>query len=128
MKTQDLTFIQLSSLEKVFLDEEISNLTEINELTALKGERISYQILYTGEEGPYESIRSAIFYEGIQDLRACQILEKYIGRKAVLDIIEENEGITFNKFPRTNFGVLALREKIDRKLKSFTEINRCLNI
>ena len=40
--------VQLSSLHKLFLDEDLSTLQEISTLTALKGERVSFQILYTG--------------------------------------------------------------------------------
>ena len=44
----NFVFLQLSSLNKVFLDEKYSALTELKGTKALKGERISYQILYTG--------------------------------------------------------------------------------
>ena len=43
-----MVFKQISSLCKVFLDDDYNNHREIDEITALKGERISYQILYTG--------------------------------------------------------------------------------
>ena len=49
---QSLVLLQLSSLHKVFLDEYYAALQEIGVLSALKGERVSYQILYTcPEEG-----------------------------------------------------------------------------
>ena len=38
--------IQLSSLEKVFLDEDVTQKTEVYGITALKGERVSYQVFY----------------------------------------------------------------------------------
>ena len=44
----DYAFLQLSSLNKGFLDENYSALTELKGTKALKGERVSYQILYTG--------------------------------------------------------------------------------
>lgn len=43
----NIEFLQLSGMEKIFLDSDYKNKKEINDLTALKGERISYQILYT---------------------------------------------------------------------------------
>lgn len=42
----DFQFIQLSSLEKVFLDEK-PKATELNEISILKNERLSYQIAYS---------------------------------------------------------------------------------
>lgn len=77
--------------------------------------------VYPGEDGPYESIRSVVFYEGIQDLRACQLLEEYIGRDAVLAIIEENGEITFNRYPRTDSAVAQIRNRINAKLKDYIQ-------
>ena len=62
-----------------------------------------------------------VFYEGIQDLRACQLLEEYIGRDAVLAIIEENGEITFNRYPRTDSAVAQIRNRINAKLKDYIQ-------
>ena len=43
----NIEFLQLSGMEKIFLDSNYKNKKEIHDLIALKGERISYQILYT---------------------------------------------------------------------------------
>ena len=50
MKREDFSFIQLSSLEKVFLDER-PKAREQTSISILKDERFSYQIAYayTGE-------------------------------------------------------------------------------
>ena len=72
--------------------------------------------VYPGEDGPLESIRSVVFYEGIQDLRACKLLETYIGRDEVIKIIEETGEIRFNQFPRTDEGVVNIRERINIRL------------
>ena len=48
MVSKDFVFLQLSSLNKVFLDENHMALSEVKGTYALKGERVSYQILYTG--------------------------------------------------------------------------------
>ena len=40
----------MSSAEKVFLDQDYSGSSEIETLTGLKGERVSYQLVYTNEE------------------------------------------------------------------------------
>ena len=42
-------FLQLSSLEKVFVDDDISRMKETFGAYALKGERVSWQILYTAD-------------------------------------------------------------------------------
>ena len=44
----NFVFMQLSSLEKVFLDDDISRFKKFDSVTALKNERVSYQILYSG--------------------------------------------------------------------------------
>lgn len=69
--------------------------------------------VYPGEQGPIESLRSEVFFEALQDIRACQLLETYIGRDEVKDIIGK---ITFNKYPRSNEEVLAIRTRINEKL------------
>ena len=73
--------------------------------------------VYPYDNGPIESIRSVIFYEAIQDLRACTLLENYIGRDEVIKIIEESGEIKFNEYPRSNEGVAAIRERINAKIK-----------
>lgn len=72
--------------------------------------------VYPGDSGPMESLRSVVFYEGLQDLRACKLLEGYVGREKVLKILEESGEIRFNKYPRTDAGVLGLRMRINRAL------------
>ena len=76
----------------------------------------SYSV-YPGEDGPLESLRSVVFFEGIQDMRACKLLESYIGRDEVVKILEEDGEIKFNRFPRTDAGILGLRERINKKLE-----------
>lgn len=73
--------------------------------------------VYPGQDGPIESLRSVVFYEGLQDLRACALLERCIGRDAVVAILEESGTIKFNEYPRTDAGVLEIRNRINRKLE-----------
>lgn len=49
VKSMDFITKQVSSLQRIFLDGKCS-LNEINRLSALKGERISYQIAYKSSE------------------------------------------------------------------------------
>lgn len=79
--------------------------------------------VYPGPDGPIESLRSMVFYEGLQDLRACRLLERYIGREAVTAILEESGTITFNEYPRTDAGVAAIRERINTKLEEVLSLS-----
>lgn len=70
--------------------------------------------VYPGEDGPIDSLRGEVFFEGLQDIRACKLLETYIGHDAVKELIGK---ITFNEYPRSNEAVLEMRAKINRKLE-----------
>lgn len=72
--------------------------------------------VYPAHNGPIDSLRGVVFYEGLQDNRACKLLEKYIGREEVIKIIEESGEITFNSYPRTDEAVLDIRKRINEKL------------
>lgn len=72
--------------------------------------------VYPGAEGPLESLRSVVFYESLQDIRACQLLERHIGREAVLALINQDGEIKFNVYPSTDEGILAIRQRINDRL------------
>lgn len=73
--------------------------------------------VYPGEDGPLDSLRSEVFYSGLQDIRACKLLEGYIGKSEVDKIIEENGARKFNEFPRENSGIENIRNRINDKLE-----------
>ena len=73
--------------------------------------------VYPGEDGPLESLRTVVFYEGLQDIRACKLLEKYIGREEVLKIVNKFGEIKFNEYPRSDEGILAIRQRINDRLE-----------
>lgn len=50
-------------------------------------------IVYPGNDGPLDSLRLEVFYDGIQDMRALELLEQQIGRKKVLELLKK-EGIS----------------------------------
>jgi len=52
----------------------------------------------------------------LQDIRACQLLERYIGRDAVLALINQDGEIKFNVYPSTDEGILAIRQRINDRL------------
>lgn len=73
--------------------------------------------VYPYHDGPIESLRTVVFYEALQDLGALKLLESLIGRDEVLRLLEEDGEITFKNYPRTNAGLLNLREKINKKIE-----------
>ncbi|MFD2332754.1 DUF4091 domain-containing protein [Cohnella sp. GCM10020058] len=77
-------------------------------------------LVYPGADGtPVESIRMEVFQEGLQDLRALQLLESLIGRERVLAMIEEGleEPLTFSAYPRDAAWLLGLRESVNSAIK-----------
>ncbi|ULL17721.1 DUF4091 domain-containing protein [Paenibacillus sp. H1-7] len=75
-------------------------------------------LVYPGEDGPIESIRMEVFYEALQDLRALQLLESFIGRDQVVAMLEEglDQPITFSEYPRSMEWLLEKREQINRAI------------
>lgn len=76
--------------------------------------------VYPGQDGPLPSLRLFVFADALQDMRALQLLEKRIGRAAVLQIINQTAQmeITFENYPRDTKFLLKLREKINKQLKN----------
>jgi hypothetical protein len=80
-------------------------------------------LVYPGEEGPIESIRLEVFYEGLQDLRALQLLESLVGRDQVLVLIEEGltEPLSFSRYPSDAEWLLGLRESVNQAITIASE-------
>ncbi|MDQ1914023.1 DUF4091 domain-containing protein [Paenibacillus sp. GD4] len=78
-------------------------------------------VVYPGPEGPIESLRLVVFHDALQDIRALQLLERYIGREQVLALIEEelDTPLTFKVYPREDEWLLATREKVNRRILSY---------
>ncbi|GAA4858848.1 DUF4091 domain-containing protein [Paenibacillus vulneris] len=78
-------------------------------------------LVYPGPEGPIESIRMEVFYEALQDLRALQLLESYIGKDRVVALLEEGleQPITFSEYPRSMEWLLDKREQINQAIKQY---------
>jgi hypothetical protein len=76
-------------------------------------------VVYPGEDGPVESLRLEVFYEALQDLRALQLLESYIGREEVIKLMDGGleQEITFSVYPREASWLLAFREKVNALIK-----------
>lgn len=77
-------------------------------------------IVYPGRNGePVPSLRELVFNEGLQDMRALQLLESLTSREEALNFIEEqcgNEGLSFTDYPRDAAWLLSFRENLNRKL------------
>lgn len=74
--------------------------------------------VYPGKDGPIPSIRLFVFYEALCDLRAMKLLEKYIGYKRTLKLIEDITGeVSFDRCPEDPEIVLTLREKINEEIE-----------
>lgn len=69
--------------------------------------------VYPGREGPLPSIRLFVFYEALQDMRAMKVLEKLIGKEAVVRVIDSCGEITFNEYPAGAEYILKLRQTIN---------------
>ena len=80
--------------------------------------------VYPGADGrPLESIRLLVFNEGLQDVRALELLEKLAGREAALRLLEEEteEPLTITSYPRSAAYLLRLRERINQAIEANIE-------
>ncbi|WP_176013417.1 DUF4091 domain-containing protein [Victivallis sp. Marseille-Q1083] len=75
-------------------------------------------LVYPGKNGPLDSIRYEVFRDGLQDMRALELLEKKIGRPAVLELLEGDLGyqLTMKRYPRSASWLLEVRNRINRAL------------
>ncbi|MBO5008121.1 MAG: DUF4091 domain-containing protein [Clostridia bacterium] len=76
-------------------------------------------ILYPVKDGACNSIRGKVTYEAIGDMNLCRTLEQYIGRDAVVKMIDDEAGmdVSFEEYPKDNYYILNLRDKMIEKLK-----------
>ncbi|MFA5341937.1 MAG: DUF4091 domain-containing protein [Clostridia bacterium] len=74
--------------------------------------------VYPGNNGfPLKSLRLVIFNEALQDLKAFLKLESLTTYSHVMSIIEKNEQITFNNYPKDNNYLINLREEINCEIE-----------
>jgi len=80
-------------------------------------------VVYPGNEGPLDSLRWEVFYEGLQDMRALQLLEQLVGREKTLELLEQDvaESITFKQYPRSIDWLLQTRQRINAAIASEIE-------
>ncbi len=77
-------------------------------------------ILYPSKDGAYNSIRGKITFEAIEDINICRTLEKYIGRDAVIKLIDSEAGseLRFDSYPVGRDYLQKLRNKMTQMIKA----------
>lgn len=78
-------------------------------------------VVYPGPElMPIESLRLRVFHQGLQDLRALQLLESLTDRATVEQLIEQELGmrITFKRYPHQASTLLRLREQVNARIEA----------
>ena len=85
--------------------------TTSSDLTFPSGDPFS---VYPGQDGPLLSLRTLVFYDALQDIGLCRMLEEKIGHDGVVSLMEEAAGmeITFDAYPKTEEFLPDLREKL----------------
>lgn len=77
--------------------------------------------VYPGTGGqPWPSLRQAVFYDALQDLRLLQLCESIHGREYTLALLEEDiEPITFKTYPRDPQWLLNLRKRLHQAITNY---------
>ena len=77
--------------------------------------------VYPIDDAVVPSLRAVIFREALQDIEICRTLEGYIGREAVIAMIDEAAGepVTFSCYPRNSRYIPELIEKMEMMILDF---------
>lgn len=78
-------------------------------------------VVYPAKDGTaLPSLRFKVFYDGLQDLRALQLLEKLVGREKALALIDADlqQPLSFTAYPHSIEWQLELRERINAQIKA----------
>ena len=75
--------------------------------------------VYPVEGGVVPSLRAVIFKEALGDIEVCRTLESYIGKEAVVAMIDQAAGepLTFSCYPRNSHYIPDLIEKMQQMIK-----------
>ena len=76
--------------------------------------------VYPGRDGqPWPSLRQAVFYDALQDLRALKLCQNLYGREYTMALVEEGIApISFRRYPREDSYLLNLRQKVNEAIKA----------
>ena len=70
------------------------------------------------KNGAVESVRSEVFYQALQDMRAMKLLGEMTGKDNAVACIEKEFGkITFSQYPRKTESILRLREIVNKAIE-----------
>ena len=66
-------------------------------------------------------MRAIIFKEALQDVDVCKTLEKYIGKEAVVKMIDDEAGmnVTFCDYPRNSDYIPTLMNKMKQMIAEY---------
>lgn len=67
------------------------------------------------------SLRLYVFHEGMQDMRALQLLESLSDRETVVELLRDIDG--FKRYPRNSRYILEIREVINQRIKKIISKN-----
>ena len=78
--------------------------------------------VYPMNDSPVPSLRGLVFNEALQDVEVCKLLERYIGRQAVVKLIDDEAGmeVTFKDYPRNSAYIPCLMEKMKNMISEFS--------
>lgn len=81
--------------------------------------------VYPGNDGPVCSTRALVFKDALQDIQLCKLLESYVGKEKVIELIEKEAGmeITFNEYPRNNDFIINVIDKIKENIEKHQQSN-----
>jgi len=77
--------------------------------------------VYPAKDGVNPSLRAVVFKEALQDIEVCRTLESYIGRDAVIKMIDDAAGmdIDFEEYPRNNNFIPDLINKMKEEIRKY---------
>ncbi len=77
--------------------------------------------VYPYEDDVIPSLRGLVFKEALQDIELCKELEKYLGRDAVVNLIDDEAGmnVTFEEYPRCADYILNITNKMKTMIDGF---------
>ena len=83
----------------------------------------SFSVYPSADGKALESIRIAVFYEALQDIKAMKLCERYYGHEETVAAIESvfGKSITFDTCTKSAEMSLAIREKINGMIKTALE-------
>lgn len=76
-------------------------------------------IVYPAPNSVYGSIRGEVMYQALDDIRICQLLEKYVGREKVVEMIDKAAGmdLRFDVYPKGKDYIEKLRAEMIEEIE-----------